>query len=668
MSEQYDISANLGGSSIQQILQHFGAENNESFLAKAIFLRALYATDPQHDREELVNVKGAITQDTCSWILSSTEYRQWHQRGPDSTDLFWIYGGPGSGKTMISIYLSSYLEDLTAKQEAPESSLTGRDLVLYFFCSGSNATKNSETGILRGLLFQAIRRRPHLLRHVQQIYENRDTDIFQNWSFDMLWMSLRTIIMESLAQDTPPRTVENTADQQTPVAYIIIDGLDECEPASVRRLVAKLSSLDDDQEIGDKVKVVVFSREKPALRDAFAGRCLRLNLEEQRYAQAISADVQLHIVQQVDRIASPDRKDYSTELCSSVKEYIFQNSQSNFLWVSMTIAELESTSRIEAWEHLSRIPPTLDAMYEWMVMKIPHGWRELSTKVLLWVTLAFRPLSLSELLVVLDERCLGWPDSETLRDCINHCGQLLRISADDTVHLVHYSAREYLMERLESSPSFFKDCVELNPFNLEEGHRLIASVCIRNLGGATHPGIRNIHKRKSRIAKDTQITYGKSMPTALSEYARIFWTDHVRKSNDLMLDIVDSNPQLFEEHSPMRGVLAHEATKSLLTQDVPVLHHAAYYGFEPLVKRLLRKGLTKKLRTRRLVRQRDSLGRTALHLAVHRDDNVLNVKLLLERGADIYSRDDSEATALDHAMKYGTTEIVNFLHAYAQKD
>lgn len=668
MSEQHDISAKSDSSSIQRILQHFGAGNNESFLAKAIFLHGLYTADPQHDREELLNVKGAIAQDTCGWILSSTEYRQWHKRGPDSTDLLWICGGPGSGKTMVSIYVSKYLEDPTNTQGDPQSGLTEVDLVLYFYCNGSDGDKNSETGILRGLLFQAILRRPHLLPHVQQIYEERGNSIFRDWSFDMLWIALRAIILETSAQDVPQHTLENTADQQSPAAYIIVDGLDECEPASVRRLVAKLSSLDNDQEIRGKLKVMVLSREKPALRDAFAGRCLRLNLEEPRNAQAVSDDVQRHVVQQVDRIASPDTKDYSTELCTSVKEYISQNSQQNFLWVSLAMAELESTSRIEAWEHLSRIPPTLDAMYEWMVMKIPHGWRELSTKVLLWVTLAFRPLSLSELHVVLGERRLSLTDSETLRDCIDHCGQLLRISADDKVHLVHHSAREYLLERLESSPSFFKDCVELNPFNLEEGHRLIASICIRNLGGATHPGVRNFHKRKSRMDKDTLVVYDTSTPTALSDYARAFWTDHVRKSNDLMLDIVYSNPQLFEDHSPIRGVLAHEATKGLLTQDVPVLHHAAYHGFAPLVKQLLRKGWTNKLRTRRLVRQRDSLGRTALHLAVHRDDNGPTVKLLLERGADVYCRDDADATALDHAAKYGTTEMLGFLHAHIQKD
>lgn len=157
----------------------------------------------------------------------------------------------------------------------------------------------------------------------------------------------------------------------------------------------------------------------------------------------------------------------------------------------MTMTELKSTSRIEAWAHLRRLPLTLDAMYEWTIMQIPHEWRELSTKVLLWVTLAARPLSLAELVVALDQRRLGLTDSETVRDCVNRCGQIPRLSGDDRVHLTHHSAREYLSGRLESSPSFFEDCIELNPFNLREVHRLIGSICIKNLRDANQPKIRD---------------------------------------------------------------------------------------------------------------------------------------------------------------------------------
>ncbi|KAI7773860.1 hypothetical protein LA080_009711 [Diaporthe eres] len=660
------MSPSPAGSRVQQILQQLGIGDDESLWPRATCLHTLYLTDPQHNREELLRVKGSITQGTCNWILSGDEYRQWENRDVRSKDHLWIYGGPGSGKTMLSIFLSKHLG--TAKSEdATQSHSVGMDLVLYFFCSGSESTKNSESGILRGLLLEAIRQRPTLLGLVQQIYENQQNDPCQDWSFDTLWMGLRSVIRNQSVQDNPGLKEEDTTNHQNPVTYIIVDGLDECESASIRRLSHKLSSLGDDKELGGCVKVMIISREKPALRDAFAGRYLQLNLEEPRNAQAVYEDVQKHIIQRGDRIASPDRKDYSTELCSSVKDCLARNCQGNLLWVSMAVSELESTSRIEAWEHLSRLPPTLDAMYEWMVMQIPHEWRELSTKLLLWVTLALRPLSISELVVALDERRLSLVDRETIRDCINRCGQILRIVVDDTVHLIHNSAREYLWGRLESSPSFFKDCVELNPLNLKEGHKLIASVCIRNLKDVTQPRIQNLRIQKKGAKVGDSTTFITSTPTALSDYAMAFWTDHVRNAGELMLDIVDSNSQLFEEHSPIRGILAYEVSQGLLTTDISVLHHAAYYGFAPLVGRLVKKGWWNKLRRRRLLAQRDGLGRTALHLAVHRHDNGPIVELLLNRGANVSCEDNTGATALDHAIKYGTPEIVGSLAAYGQR-
>lgn len=626
-----------------------------------------YPADPDNDKGELMELERAVAKDTCCWILSTTEFISWGQGGRQSTDLLWICGGPGSGKTMMSIYLSKHLDDPAGQRGISPPCLARKGMVLHFFCKASETGKSSGIGILRGLLSQALRQRPDLMCDAQQIYEQHRRHTFQDWSFDMLWVALRAIILGITARDASGQTVDPVADDQGAMNFVIVDGLDECEPVSTRRLLLRLSSLSEDKHLQGRLKVMVFSRETPGLRDAFAGRCQQIDLEEPKHAKAVSADVHRYVAQQVDTMGGPDRKGYSAEICTSIKDYLSQHSLGNFLWVSMAIKELESTSRVEAWEHLSRLPSTLDAMYEWMVIQIPHGWRELSTKILLWVTLAFRPLSLAELLEALDDRHLVVTDADTLRDCISHCGQLLIVDPSDRVQLVHNSAREYLLERLESSPSFFKDCVELNPFNTEEGHRLIAGICIRNLGSAAHPGIRNYHRRKSGSATENLVKYDTSTPTVLSDYARAFWTDHMRQSNGLMLEIVHGNTQLFEESSPIRGVLAHEVSKGLLTQDVPVLHHATYHGFTPFVKHLLRNRWTNKLRARRLVRQRDSLGRTALHLAVHREDNGPIVKILLDRGANVHCKDYAGATALDYATEYGITEAVNILRAHGKK-
>lgn len=568
---------------------------------------------------------------------------------------------------MISTFLSKHLENAASTHGATEFQMTVKDLVLYFHCSGSETTKNSETAILRGLVFQAIRQRPSLLGLVQQIYDSPRNSHLQHWSFDALWAALRSSILHETAHGADGSEEEDVTNHLNPIVYIVVDGLDECEPASIRTLVRKLSRLGDDKELRGRVKVVITSREKPALRDAFGERYVRLKLEEPCNAQAVCADVREHIDQQVDGIAHPDRKDYSTELCTSVKDCLAKNSQGNFLWASIAITELESTSRVEAWEHLRRLPPTLDALYEWMIMQIPPEWRELSAKLLLWVTLVLRPLSIAELVVALDERHLGLMDHELVRRCVMRCGHILRTAPDDTVHLIHNSARQYLWERLQSSPSFFKDCVELNPFNLKEGHRLIASMCIKNLVNATQPRIQDLRIQQEDGRALDSTTFIKRTPTALSKYAKAFWTDHVRNAEELMLDIADSNPEIFEEQSLIRGILAYEASNGLLTEDISDLHHAAYHGFAVLVGRLLKKGWRHKLRGRRLVGQRDGLGRTALHLAVHRHDNGPIVELLLDRGADVSCKDHAGATAIDHAIRYGTVEMATFLAAFGQQ-
>lgn len=668
MSQHEDITANSGSFNLLRTSQQLGIGDGESPQAKATCLHSLSLSDPEHDRKELLSAKGAITEGTCRWILSTDEYKRWCHRCTGSKDILWICGGPGSGKTMLSIFLTTHLEHAANMQGAAQSHLVEKDLLLYFFCNRSETTKNSENVILRGLLFQAFRQRPSLGGYVQRVYESQGHNVFQRWTSKALWAALRALILGKVADGISGSEMGAEENHQSPVTYIIVDGLDECETASIRSLVRKISRLDEDRELGGRVKSMLISRETPAIRDAFAGRHLRLNLEQPRNAQSVCADVQRHIVQKVDEIGGPDRKHYSAELRTSIKECLAEKSQGNFLWVSMAITELESQSRIEAWEHLSRLPPNLDAMYEWMIMQIPHRWRELSTKVLLWVTLAFRPLSVAELVVPLDERRLGLVDQETVRDCVNRCGQFLRISVDDRVHLIHQSAREYLFGRLESSPSFFKDCVELNPFNLEEGHKLIGSICIGNLRDSAQPRIRDPSTKTKGGKAMGSTTFSTSTPTALSDYAKEFWTDHVRNAKELLLDIVDSNHQLFEENSTMRGTLALEASKGFLTDDIPVLHYAAYHGFASLVGRLLKKSWRNRLRARRLVAQRDGLGRTALHLAVHRRDNGPIVELLLNRGADLSGKDDAGATVLDHAMKYGTIEMASFLATHVRRE
>lgn len=63
--------------------------------------------DPCDERDKLIRRKGISAKGTCRWITSNKVYESWlHAR----SQLLWISGGPGKGKTMLSIFLIEELE------------------------------------------------------------------------------------------------------------------------------------------------------------------------------------------------------------------------------------------------------------------------------------------------------------------------------------------------------------------------------------------------------------------------------------------------------------------------------------------------------------------------------------------------------------------------------
>ena len=68
---------------------------------------ALSLTDPVVDRERIKTTKGQRVTGTCEWIREDNTYRCWLN---GDVNLLWICGGPGKGKTMLSIFLTEELE------------------------------------------------------------------------------------------------------------------------------------------------------------------------------------------------------------------------------------------------------------------------------------------------------------------------------------------------------------------------------------------------------------------------------------------------------------------------------------------------------------------------------------------------------------------------------
>src|SRR4051794_27706260 len=75
---------------------------------------ALYLTDPTVGRENLRSAKGKRVEGTCEWIKINRIYMSWIS---GDTNLLWISGGPGKGKTMLSIFLTEELEKISQRSK-----------------------------------------------------------------------------------------------------------------------------------------------------------------------------------------------------------------------------------------------------------------------------------------------------------------------------------------------------------------------------------------------------------------------------------------------------------------------------------------------------------------------------------------------------------------------
>lgn len=181
-------------------------------------LRALFSTDPVDDRAKYISFKGEVISETFTWITKTPEYQRWLNQST-GTHLIWLSGSPGTGKTMMSIYLTEELEKIQSHH--------GRFLVTYYFCEGRDPKRNNPVGLLRGLIYTLVRQRPTLMKHLLTEYESQEDGLFSQDAIEPLWRILTMMINDPDAGSV----------------YCVIDGLDECNESSTERLVHLLKKI-----------------------------------------------------------------------------------------------------------------------------------------------------------------------------------------------------------------------------------------------------------------------------------------------------------------------------------------------------------------------------------------------------------------------------------------
>jgi hypothetical protein len=475
-----------------------------------ICLQHLRTTDPRKDKKRIEDTKGGILKDSYTWILENSEFRQWHDS--KQSQLLWIRGDPGKGKTMLLCGIIDKLEET-----ATTASASGYSLLSYFFCQATDHRINSATAVLRGLIYLLTHQQPALLQHVRKKYDTTGKELFVDTN---AWFALSEIFMNILQDPSLERT------------YVIIDALDEC----VTGLQQLLQFIDETSPVCPRVKWIISSRNWPSIEEQLRISDQKVQLRLELNQDSISAAVSTYIEYKVGELAK--RKKYTAKLEKSVREYLSLNADATFLWVALVLKELETIERRIALQRVKMFPPGLGPLYEQMIAQVSESNNaDLCKRILSIVAVVRRPITLEEL-VSLDDRLhkLDCPedlseDIEDLEQTVGQCGSFLTIR-ESTVYFVHQSAKDFLLQE-NTSPEIFR-------FGIDKINHTIFSRSLQLMSRALR---RDVYRLRAPGITIDQVEQPNPDPLVAVRYSCLYWVDHLldcQTREDTMKDLKDS--------------------------------------------------------------------------------------------------------------------------------
>ncbi|KAL8707590.1 MAG: hypothetical protein Q9220_007431 [cf. Caloplaca sp. 1 TL-2023] len=152
-----------------------------------------------------------------AWLLQNTNYRRWSDLNVECNPLLYLHGIPGAGKTIMSSFI---IENLLKQKSEP---------VLYFYCKQNQNGKTSFTDVLSGLLAQLVRTDSAVAACIYDLCISKD----------------RLGVLSQLEY------LVGIALESQKGCYVIVDGLDECDPKEAERVVCWLVARQKASEQGN---------------------------------------------------------------------------------------------------------------------------------------------------------------------------------------------------------------------------------------------------------------------------------------------------------------------------------------------------------------------------------------------------------------------------------
>jgi hypothetical protein len=175
---------------------------------------------------------------TCSWALKNRKVKAWLQQSPDCS-VVWLQGAPGSGKSVLTSEIARFMK-------------ASNSFVVRHFCSQRYASSTLYDQILRSLLLQLLRKKDELVAHVYKdcVLGKKPPTV----------QALEKLLLTLLK-------ITSNEPRQTKYIWIIIDGLNECEPRKQTSVISLINQITAKAAVGGATvcKVLISSRHSPTI-------------------------------------------------------------------------------------------------------------------------------------------------------------------------------------------------------------------------------------------------------------------------------------------------------------------------------------------------------------------------------------------------------------------
>ncbi|RYN55439.1 hypothetical protein AA0118_g8672 [Alternaria tenuissima] len=485
-------------------------------------------TDMENDQEYLRRIRHAYPG-TCSWLLSDETFQEWfeHQESiMTGSNLLWLNGKPGSGKTV----LASFVVEEARKLESNPT-------VLFFYFKREDSDRNSFLSMARTLLSQIL----------EQNHYTLDYFYSKCCSSGSAVLSSRLLVEELLS----------FALRNCQSAYIVLDGLDECCTRKERGEIASwFRDLIENgpPEIRNGLHCMFISQHDSARKDY---RDLpSITADDDNNEEDIEAFCKVQAEKLVTNLQIAEHKALEiAERVSAAAEGVFLFA--HLVWINLcgqsSIYSLEREMETFATD-LDTLDKAYSRIMQTIIEKPVAAQRGEALELLGWLVYAKRSLKMHEVQTLrsvdFERRAVEFERRRLRVHVKDLCESLVDVREDGSIELVHTTAKTYL-----ANSGLLNDIT---------GELPIATLCIDylNLPSFQRPS------EEQMLAGE----YG------FMEYSMLYWLRHLEAGmssthpdqDNIYMSLTESLEVLVEQYwnEPSASVASISRSASKRTRDV----------------------------------------------------------------------------------------------------